>query len=145
MKKNVNKYRFTRTVLVWIICVLFMLTSLPTVSFVSGSTETPSSGTIDNLTLEDMTTQVQNLESLADYYKNETQYYRNVYENDSVNISNKYLIEINNNITTINHNIIQINQKIENIENILKIEIVLFGSLIAISSSLFIKIYKRKE
>ena len=147
MKKNVNKNRYIRTVLIWIIFGLFMFTSLTAVSSGGGDTETLSPIVTDDEKSEDLRTQIQNLESLVDYYKNETQYYTNIYENESVNISNKYLIEINNNIVTINQNITKINQKIEKIEKIiLNIEIALFGSLIAVSANILIKkIVKRKE
>jgi len=117
------------------------------VSSGGGDTEPLSPIVTDDEKSEDLRTQIRNLESLVDYYKNETQQYTNIYENESVNISNKYLIEINNNIVTINQNITQINQKIEKIEKIiLNIEIALFGSLIAVSANILIKkIVKRKE
>lgn len=119
---NIDRISTFRFSLIYILLSLCLLTLLVTTSLGGAPIASPTipmaSPTVtqtENLT--NLTNQNKNWQNLSDYYKNETLYYQNLYENDSINVSNKNIFEIKNNIDVINQNIMQINQDIKNIEN----------------------------
>ncbi len=141
---NINNFKTIRIVSICLIFSFFELTLLTTGL---GAAPTPSPTISESATIANLTNEARNWQSLADYYKNQTQSYQNLYENESVNISNKNVIEIKNNINLINQNITQINQDIKNIGTNLEINFYL-GLIIEISiiSLVAIEVYiKRKN
>lgn len=134
---NINRCTAIR---IFLIFIYFSFSALALIAVSSGGAPAPSPTISQSDTIQDLQNQVRNLQSLTDYYKNETNYCKNLYENESANVSNKNIIDVKNNINAINYNITQIYNDIKNIENNLVInfymeiiiEITLIGSLITI-------------
>lgn len=138
---NLKSHKMIKTMIFVIAFSLIVIASLPMLSL--GNSPTADPITINNENLNNSKEQV-NYESLAKFYKNESELYQNQYYNESTNISSRNIVEIRNNLAIINQNITQMNQEINNIENkILHISIAfgitLFGSLFA--STLYLKKY----
>ncbi|NPE29359.1 hypothetical protein HNV12_15645 [Methanococcoides sp. SA1] len=69
------------------------------------------------------------------HYKNESEYWKNVYENESFNVSNQNIMYIKNEVYNINQQIVNIDQTIMNIEN--KVKIIYFAVFVTLAESLF--------
>lgn len=81
-------------------------------------------------------------------YKNESEYWKNVYENESFNVSNKNIMYIKNEVYSINQQIIKIDQTIMNIEN--KVNLIYIAVIFTlceslISISVLVKNYFKKK
>jgi hypothetical protein len=106
----------------------------------------PATNTETNI--QDLNNELEQTKVLLGYCQNESEYWESVHQNDTINVSNQYLIETKNNISYINQQIIQINQTIVNIEN--KVEIICFAVVITFAITLVetlisISIYFKKK
>ena len=128
--------------------IIFLLTFNSTLAAVTIPTQ-PIPGCNDYIAaiLEQNQT-IDNLTKELDKCKNESSYYKNLYESANAGVTNKELIEIHQNLTVINNNISNLYQKMGDVENNFNVNLTIGLGVTIFSLTILeiaINLHKRKR